>query len=110
MPSKAVSDYLASIGAKGGAAGRGESKRRGSRAHYSEMRRAGWAAMSAEERSAEMSRRRHKGMRAEAAIHYDYGEAPFCGARPRKPLLTPLGSQQATCARCIDLFGRQQTF
>lgn len=35
--SKAITDYLAGIGAKGGAAGTGKAKKRGTAAHYREL-------------------------------------------------------------------------
>jgi hypothetical protein len=52
------SRVAATLGRKGGAAGRGESKRR--EVDYSSMAATRWAGMTAEERSAEMKRRAAK--------------------------------------------------
>lgn len=59
----AQSTAAAELGRKGGAAGRGESKRRGSTAHYKKLAASRWAGMTKAERSAEMSRRRRKGLK-----------------------------------------------
>lgn len=58
-----VSHAAAALGRRGGRAGRGKAKRR-STAQYRRMASRRWADMTAEERSAEMSRRRKKGLKA----------------------------------------------
>jgi len=65
----ATSEAAATLGRKGGAAGRGAAKRR--QVDYAALGAAGgasrWASISPEDRSAEMKRRRRKGLRKKGA-------------------------------------------